>query len=242
MSDETRVAVYRGPATCDGCPESAADLVESALEDVKITYVGPDEDVDISKSSLKEFDVYIQPGGGDLDPGWKDMKRYAEAIREFVSGGGYYVGICLGAYLAGDDPGFGILPDGVDADEESAQDDAEVKGEEDTVIRVNWTFSSGKKKGKTEDNRWLYFQDGASIMGKEKTLKKEGKVLGRYSKSGDVAAYVASYGKGVVGVVGPHPEATKDWYEDEGIKNPNGYDLDIGRDFIRAVVGYKACE
>ena len=54
---QTRVAVYRGPAACDGCPESAADLFESAWDDVDITYVGPKEDVDISKKSLKDFDV-----------------------------------------------------------------------------------------------------------------------------------------------------------------------------------------
>lgn len=65
---QTRVAVYRGPAACDGCPESAADLFESAWDDVDITYVGPKEDVDISKKSLKDFDVYIQPGGGSEWP------------------------------------------------------------------------------------------------------------------------------------------------------------------------------
>lgn len=139
------------------------------------------------------------------------MKRYATSIKDFVSDGGHYFGFCLGAYLAGDDPGFELLPSGVNTDEESAQHNSEVKGEEDTVIRVDWTFSSGKEKGKTEKDRWLYFQDGAVITGSKKKLEDEGKVLGRYSKSGGVAAYVAKYGKGVVGVVGPHPEATKDW-------------------------------
>lgn len=146
----------------------------------------------------------------DLDPAWKHMKKYQKPIRDFVSNGGSYVGFCLGAYLAGRDPGFGILPKGVDADTEISQNDAEVDDERNTVIRVDWTFSNGDKEGKTEKGRWLYFQDGASIEGQVDD-KKKGKVLGRYSESGDVAAYVSGYGKGVVGVVGPHPEATKDW-------------------------------
>lgn len=61
---QTRVAVYRGPATLEGTPESAADLFTSAWKDSKITYVGPKERVKVTKETLKDFDVYIQPGGG----------------------------------------------------------------------------------------------------------------------------------------------------------------------------------
>lgn len=236
----TRVAVYRGPATEDGTPESAADLFTSAWKNSEVTYVGPDEDVQISKETLKDFDVYIQPGGGSLDPAWKVMKEYKEPIDDFVARGGRYLGFCLGAYLAGQDPGFELLPSGVDTDEEISQRNAQVKNEKDTVIEVNWTFSTGDKKGKTEKDRWLYFQDGAAIVGRAGKCGDKGKVLGRYSRSGDVAAYVAGYKKGVVGVVGPHPEATKDWYDLEHIKNPQGYNLDIGRDFVRTVMEYKA--
>lgn len=76
---QTRVAVYRGPATLDGTPESAADLFTSAWKDSKITYVGPKERVKITKETLKDFDVYIQPGGGGeyitskIGPVQKDM-------------------------------------------------------------------------------------------------------------------------------------------------------------------------
>jgi hypothetical protein len=67
----TRVAVYRGPGTFEGTPESAAELFTSAWNNSKVTYVGPKEHVKISKETLKDFDVYIQPGGGgtELNPG-----------------------------------------------------------------------------------------------------------------------------------------------------------------------------
>lgn len=38
-----------------------------------------------------------------------EAKKYAGAVRDFVSGGGRYLGFCLGAYLAGSDPGFDLL-------------------------------------------------------------------------------------------------------------------------------------
>lgn len=135
------------------------------------------------------------------------MKRYAKPIREYVSGGGRYMGFCLGAYLAGQDPGFSILQQDGDTGDEFEQKGAQVKNQDDTVIQVDWNFSYGPNAGKTVDNRWLYFQDGAYIDG----LNSSAKVLGRYSKTGNVAAAVMKYYEGVVGVVGPHPEATKDW-------------------------------
>ncbi|KAK0392862.1 hypothetical protein NLU13_2356 [Sarocladium strictum] len=243
----TRVAVYRGPGTIEGTPESAAELFTSAWKDSRVTYVGPEEHVKITRAALKEFDVYIQPGGGDLDPAWKTMREFSDTIRHFVSSGGHYLGFCLGAYLAGQGPGFDLFPPGVDTDQEVTQRNAQVvhdddDDESDTVIQVDWTFSTGDKQGKTEKNRWLYFQDGAAILGRLGRPGDRGKVLGRYSKSGHVAAYVVRYGKGVVGVVGPHPEATKDWYDEYGIENPTGYDLDVGRDFVRAVMEYKGCD
>lgn len=36
-------------------------------------------------------------------------------------------------------------------------------------------------------------------------------VLGRYSKTGNVAASLSGFGKGWVALVGPHPEASKNW-------------------------------
>ena len=50
---------------------------------------------------------------------------------------------CLGAYLAGNSPGFGLLPRGADATDERSQHGAQVTSENDTVIQVDWTFSSG---------------------------------------------------------------------------------------------------
>lgn len=83
-----------------------------------------------------------------------------------------------------------------------------MKDDDDTIIQVDWTFKSGT----TQKGRWVYFQEG-TLIDVEKIPNGQGRILARYSKSGDVAASVTKYGKGWVGLVGPHPEADEQWCE-----------------------------
>lgn len=139
------------------------------------------------------------------------MREYASSISDFVSNGGRYLGFCLGAYLAGHTPGYGLLPKKADTDSEIEQPGAQVTNDDDTVIQVDWTWSSGSQAGQTTKDRWVYFQEGAVIQGFRPSA--DAFILGRYSKSGGVAATVNKYGNGWVGLVGPHPEATQEWCE-----------------------------
>lgn len=66
---QPRALVYRGPAACKGCAEAVAQLLENSPQKFTVTYVGPNEDTNISSDSLKGVDVYAQPGGpGTLRP------------------------------------------------------------------------------------------------------------------------------------------------------------------------------
>lgn len=129
-------------------------------------------------------------------------------MRDFVANGGRYLGFCLGAYLAGHDPGFGLLSQNGNATQEIEEPGSQVENEDDTIIQIDWRFSTGPKKGKTELKRWMYFQDGPALT---LTANSSAIVLGRYSSNGDVAALLSSFGKGWVGCVGPHPEANQKW-------------------------------
>ena len=134
------------------------------------------------------------------------MKRYASVVRDFVADGGIYQGYCLGAYLAGT-PGFDLLPTGDNTDEESIQPDAQVTSNKNTIIEVDWSFTTGPNAGETQ-KRWVFFQDGAVMKLRHLT---DVKVLGRYSSNGDIAASLSRFGRGWVGLVGPHPEADRSW-------------------------------
>ena len=165
--------------------------------------------------------VYAQPGGGSLDAGWRQMRPYATVITDFVQRGGRYLRFCLGGYLAGATPGFTLLPG--DASEYISSRDADTRTTRDTIVTVTW-------RGR---ERHMFFQDGP-IFVLDPTAPAT--VLARYT-NGAVAALVAPYGKGRVGVVGPHPEATSSWYSDVRRPNPDGIRPDLGYDFVQSTIG-----
>ncbi|EXU96775.1 biotin-protein ligase domain protein [Metarhizium robertsii] len=230
-----RALVYRGPASSHGLPEAVARLLESSPRRFEVQYAGPSEAVQVSHETLSEsisiFQLVTPP---HLDDAWAETRAFAPAIRRFVSRGGRYVGFCLGAYLAGHTPGFGLLPRGADTDAENDQDGAQVTTDADAIVQVDWRFATGPQAGRTAAGRWLYFQEGAVIRGLRES--ETAIVLGRYSQGGRVAASLTKYGEGWVGLVGPHPEATLEWFAVENLDCPHGEQFDIGHDLIEATM------
>lgn len=56
--------------------------------------------VDIRRGRLAGYDVLLHPGGSGGGQGKTLEEEGREKVREFVKGGGGYVGICAGVYLA----------------------------------------------------------------------------------------------------------------------------------------------
>ncbi|PRP79402.1 hypothetical protein PROFUN_13000 [Planoprotostelium fungivorum] len=201
--------VWRGKpgtdAAFEGLSEAAADLLRTSSVKYDVEIVGPYEKRDINRETLnvREVSLILFPGGGDLSPTWKQTKNYKRLIQEYVHSGGHYVGICLGAYLAGHDPGFELLPKGSDTDQYITSSKSSLKTEDDAVVQVDYF---GKES--MGEKRWLYFQDGAIIKMSPKALQ-EATVLARYSSNQFPAAVVFPYGHGRVGLIGPHPEANR---------------------------------
>lgn len=213
--------VYRGPATVPGCPEAVAGLLQSSRHGFTVRFTGPGEEVPLAAESLAEAVLYAQPGGGTLGRAYKKLRGHRDTIRGFVDDGGRYLGFCLGGYLAGATPGFGLLPG--DTDRYIETDDATVDDDGDAVVRVRWR---GRR-------RKLYFQDGPVFV---LDRPDAADVLATYP-NGTIAALVAPFGAGRVGVVGPHPEATRDWYTGGGLRPPLlRYGHDLGRDLVDAVM------
>ncbi|WP_226346258.1 BPL-N domain-containing protein [Agilicoccus flavus] len=209
--------VYRGPAALPGCPEAVArSLAEVGL---RPRFVGPREPVRLSRESLRGCRVYAQPGGPDLDDAWPHLAGGADLLREYVRGGGRYLGFCLGGYLAGKTPGFGLLPG--DTDRYISSPGATVRHEGDALVTVTWAGVP----------RQVFFQDGPVFDVDESGVD----VLARYD-NGQVAALVCGFGAGTVGVVGPHPEATDDWYDDAGLTPPEPAATDLARDLVATVL------
>ncbi|MBV6702140.1 hypothetical protein KV557_34400 [Kitasatospora aureofaciens] len=216
--------VYRGPAACDGCPEAAQELLER--NGFTVRFIGPDEPLRFGPDALTGAALYVQPGGTngqEVTTAWNLLRRTPgfrpELIRDYVRGGGRYLGICMGGYLAGD-PGYDLLPG--DSGEYIKTAGATVTDDQDRLVDVTWR---GQKQP-------MYFQDGPYF-----DVDGPGAdVVARYTND-RVAAAVAAYGTGRVAVSGPHPEAPADWYSSYHLPDVSRTGLGLGDDLLHTLMG-----
>lgn len=214
--------VYRGPAGGPGLSEAAAALLKSDtnqnFNNDNVIYVGPKEKYSVQAGlRLPGVVLYVQPGGvGTLNQAYSKVKKDAPAIRNFVSNGGRYLGLCMGGYMVDNDPGYGL---GLNTNQYIITQDAVVKTPVDTVIPVFWR----------ETMRYMYFQDGPYFI---PDSSGKGQIIIATYTNGLVSAMVQSYGNGKIGVSGMHPEALASWYEAYGLYDPDGLDAAQGHDLI----------
>ncbi|MGH9093256.1 MAG: BPL-N domain-containing protein, partial [Acidimicrobiales bacterium] len=217
--------VYRGKAGCTGCSEAVRTMLVRDPARYRVRYCGPGQEVPVTARTLAAADLYVQPGGGtDLAAAWRAVRPFAGTLRRWVHGGGHYVGICMGGFLAGFDPGYGLLPG--DSGEYAGTPGATVHGGGDTLVTVRWRGH----------DRTLYFQGGPYFTFRPGAGVT---VLATYT-NGLVAAAVARHGAGSVGVVGPHPEAPARWYREAGLSHPHETQLPLGFDLVRTTVAATA--
>ncbi|MEV7928352.1 MULTISPECIES: BPL-N domain-containing protein [unclassified Kitasatospora] len=219
--------VYRGPAACEGCPEAARELLER--DGFAVRYVGPEERLRFGAGVLAGAALYVQPGGTngqEVSTAWGLLQRdpgfSPELVRDYVRGGGRYLGLCMGGYLAGD-PGYDLLPG--DSGQYIRSRGATVTDEQDRLVDVAW-------RGRPQR---MYFQDGPYFDVDGPGVD----VLARYSND-RAAAVIAPYGSGRVAVSGPHPEAPADWYRDYHLPDESKTGLGLGDDLLHDLMAAPA--
>ena len=150
----------------------------------------------LTPSYLESVDCIVFPGGiGDADRFDDLLADKKKIIRDYVSDGGSYVGICMGSYFAGKYY-FDLLGD-VDAVQYIKRPNSNVKNQQPTTTKCYWF-------GKPFD---MYFYDGSAFVG---DIKRH-QILAEY-ENGDIAGLCKKFDKGKVAVIGPHPEALDSWY------------------------------
>jgi glutamine amidotransferase-like uncharacterized protein len=185
-----KIALYlRHPQCSEDC---VAAMVHALSPNYQIRIFGENELDD--PEFFNDLDVVAFPGGlGDSESYFDFFNRTrANRVADFLSRGGYYLGICMGAYWAGSRY-FDILTD-VDAVQYIKRPNADVKRSFGTVSSVTWN-------GQQEH---MYFYDGCALIGDESKFK----TVARYV-NGDPMAII----QGNVGIMGCHPEAPMWWYE-----------------------------
>lgn len=140
-----------------------------------------------------DVDMICFPGGfGDSDSYDYLMKHNARRIRRFVTRGGKYLGICMGAYWA-DRHYFNIL-DGVEAHQYIKRPKTDTRRPHAKAIEVDWM---GQKQR-------MFFYDGCALVGDRSKFQ----TIATYA-NGDPMAIIQNN----IGLIGCHPESQPSWYE-----------------------------
>ena len=151
-----------------------------------------------TKHSLEEdffhgVDLVIFPGGfGNSDSFDYLLKINGDRIKQFVSDGGKYLGICMGAYWAGSYY-FNML-DSCDAVQYYKRPTADTRRPHTKNISVVWNGQPDK----------MFFNDGCALIGDNTKFE----TIATYA-NGDPMAIIQNN----LGLIGCHPESELYWYE-----------------------------
>jgi glutamine amidotransferase-like uncharacterized protein len=187
--NKCKIAIYiQNPISEAECATALFDVCSKKYETKFLNHRS------LTKKNLETIDCIAFPGGlGDADNFDFLLRDKKKLIKKYISEGGKYLGICMGAYLAGRHY-FDILED-ADCFQYTRRKNSEIKQEKETIINVRW-------KNKYYD---MFFYDGCAIIGDERKFK----VYSRYQNSDPMAVVQKN-----VGLIGCHPESPKNWYED----------------------------
>ena len=188
--------VWNGEGVCQpGCDNSAADVAKKA--GFRVQYVN-EKTRDFSFFDTAK--LWVQPGGVSVTAMRAMGPVLMQQVREFVAGGGGYIGFCAGAFSATtkigttEKDGLGLM---------GGETELYKKGGDDHAMYLVKTKYFGK--------RWMYYAGGPFIkISDDELAAMKGEVIANYP-DGSVAGVRGHYGKGKVAVVGFHPEATRLW-------------------------------
>jgi len=177
---------------CDGIVRALSSKYQIEIFTVK----------DNIKEVLNKVDAVCFPGGiGDADSHHDFFtRRNGNAIADFLSSGGRYIGICMGAYWAGSR--YFDLLDNLDAVQYIKRPTAEIRRSYGTIADIEWLGEKEK----------MFFYDGCTFTGNGYY-----DTIAKYANDEPMAII-----QGNIGLIGCHPESEEFWYE-EPYKYLSGY-------------------
>lgn len=170
----------------------------------------------MTEAQIHTYRLLIVPGGNFVEIGNGLTSDAAANIRNAVQHGLNYLGICGGAFVAGDSPYNGLnLTNNVRFGFYSA----ESKGIRKAAVTV--TDASGVSLDQ-------YWEDGPQLTG-------WGTVVAKYP-DGTPAVVQGAIGQGWVILAGVHPEAPEDWRRGMSFHTPAGADHEYAGKLVAAAL------
>jgi glutamine amidotransferase-like uncharacterized protein len=170
----------------------------------------------MSQEELRQHRLLIIPGGNFVEMGNGISKAATLRIRDAVREGLSYLGVCAGAFIAGDSPYNGI----------------------NLTSGTRFRFYSMEEKGVRKAAVWItsadgtklehYWEDGPQLAG-------WGEVIAKYP-DGTPAITQGKVGDGWVILTGVHPEAPETWRRGMDFTTPASADNKYAAELIRAAL------
>jgi len=171
--------------------QSTNGVMKALSENYKFKLFSKNE---VEEGFFDDVDMVAFPGGfGDSDSYDTILKNNKDVVIDFVTRGGKYLGICMGAYWAGKDY-FNIL-DKVDVVQYIKRPNACTRRPHAKNMPVMWKNQPYN----------MFFYDGCALVGDENSPYE---TFATYS-NGDNMAIIQNR----IGLIGCHPESEQFWYD-----------------------------
>ncbi|MDQ2944479.1 MAG: BPL-N domain-containing protein [Acidobacteriota bacterium] len=208
------ILLFNGAGTSPGDVVALEKILSS--EHLNYSTVNSPQLNGMSESHIREYRLLIVPGGNFEQLGDSLTSSTATNIRNAVRNGLNYLGICAGAFFAGNSPYNGLnLTSGLRFEFYAA----EARGIRKAAVAIT---TAG---GQTLDQYW---EDGPQLTG-------WGAVVGKYP-DGTAAVVEGTFGSGWVIFTGVHPEAPASWRRGMDFRTSVNIDNSYAATLIRAAL------
>jgi hypothetical protein len=185
---KTTIALFVADPYCS--VQSTNGVIKALGNDYTFKLFGKNE---VEDGFFDSVDMIAVPGGfGDANSFSRLFKANQNSVKTFVTNGGKYLGICMGAYWAGSY--YLDLLDSVDAVQYITQPNTDTHRPHAKDINIVW---------QGHPNR-MFFYDGCALVGDSSKFN----TVATYA-NGDAMAIIQNN----IGLIGCHPESEKFWYD-----------------------------
>ena len=214
---DAEVLLFNGAGASRNDVRAFEDLLR--MQGIRYKLADSGEMNSLAVAQLRRYRLLIIPGGNFEDMGNHLVPATSANIRTAVNQGLNYLGVCAGAFIAGDSPYNGINLTGVRFRFYSLS----AQGVRKAAVPIS------SPDGTTLDHYW---EDGPELSG-------WGKAIAKYP-DGTPAVAQGSVGKGWVILTGIHPEAPDNWREGMTFATPASADNAYAAQLIEAALDGKA--
>jgi hypothetical protein len=170
--------------------QSANGLMKALGNDYTFKLFSKNE---VEDGFFDSVDIVAVPGGfGDADSFDRLFKENQNSVSNFVSNGGKYLGICMGAYWAG--PYYLDLLNSVEAVQYITRPSTDTRRPHAKNIPITWNGHPNR----------MFFYDGCALVGDPSKFN----TIATYA-NGDAMAIIQKN----IGLIGCHPESEQFWYD-----------------------------